>query len=264
MSATTAVRERVRTVARVVENRPVAAATWWLELEAPEIAAAALPGQFLMIGFGLDLPELFMLPRPFSVGWRSEDGRLGLLVRIYGAGSRRIAALSPGDTTLLVGPLGRPFELDPGRPTICVAGGVGLAPFLFVGAEAKDGPFVRIVYGERTADAVFDPALIETLTGRPPEVWTEDGTVGRSGRVTDGLDLTGNPLLLACGPTPMLNAVQRMAAEAAVPLQLSVEEYMGCGVGTCVGCVVRSRDQRWIRSCIEGTVFNSEALAWPL
>ena len=69
MSTTTAVRERVRTVTRVVENRPVAAATWWLELEAPEIAAVALPGQFLMIGFGLDLSELFMLPRPFSVGW---------------------------------------------------------------------------------------------------------------------------------------------------------------------------------------------------
>lgn len=264
MNSTTVLLERVRTEAPVVENRLVAAGTRWLELEAPAIAAAALPGQFLMIGFGIQLPELFMLPRPFSVGWRSGDGRVGLLVRIYGPGSRRIAALDRGDVALLLGPLGRPFLLDASRPTICVAGGVGLAPFLFVGAEAGDESPLRIVYGERHSGAVFDPGLIEELTGRQPEVWTEDGSLGRQGRVTDRLDLTGEAQLLACGPTPMLNAVEGLARASGTPLQVSVEEYMGCGVGTCVGCVVKSHDGRWVRSCIDGPVFDAEELAWPI
>lgn len=261
----TAVADRaVRHHARVLANRPVAEATWWLELESPEIAAASRPGQFLMIGWGLGSPGLFMLPRPFSVGWRSPDGRVGLLLRAFGVGTRRMAGLRPGDRMLLLGPLGRPFRLDAGTPIQCVAGGVGLAPFIFLAAEARaGGREVRLLYGERTASYVFDPELLEELCGGPVEVWTEDGAAGRRGRVVEGVDLSGDSLLVACGPTPMLEAMARMARTAGVSLQVAVEENMGCGVGTCQGCVVRGADGRWIKSCVEGPVFEAEELAWP-
>lgn len=267
MSATVvASGRRVRATARVSGNREVADRTWWLELRCPAIADAAVPGQFVMVGHGLDVPGSFLLPRPFSVGWRSDDGRIGLLVRVFGSGTQRLAGLREGDELLLLGPLGRPFALDPSRPHVCLAGGVGLAPFIFLCADAHaaGGPIVRLVYGERTADSVFEPALIERLTGVVPEIWTEDGTLGAAGRVTDGLDVAEDPILLACGPTPMLNAVAALAADSSASLQVSVEEYMGCGVGTCVGCVVKSADGRWLKSCIEGPVFDRESLAWPL
>ncbi len=257
----------IRAWATVLENRRAAADTWWLELDAPAIATAARPGQFLMIGFGLAQVGAPFLPRPFSVGWRNEEGRLGLLVREFGAGTRRLGALRTGDRALLLGPLGRPFRVEPGRPTVCVAGGVGLAPFLFLAPEARAlGSPVRLLYGERTADRVFDPALIRELTGIEPELFTEDGGAGRRGLVLDGLGDEGDDgegLLLACGPTPMLAALERLARARGLDLQVSVEEHMGCGVGTCQGCVVRAADGSWIKSCTDGPVFDARELAWP-
>jgi dihydroorotate dehydrogenase electron transfer subunit len=254
----------IRAWSGVVDNRRAAADTWWLELDAPEIAAAARPGQFLMIGFGLAQVGAPFLPRPFSVGWRSEDGRVGLLVREFGAGTRRLATLRPGDRALLLGPLGRPFRVGPGRPVVCVAGGVGLAPFLFLAPVARAaGHAVRLLYGERTADRVFDPALIRELTGVEPELFTEDGLAGRKGLVLDGIDPAEEGLLLGCGPTPMLAALERLARGRGLELQVSVEEHMGCGVGTCQGCVVRGADGAWIRSCTEGPVFDARELTWP-
>ncbi len=251
--------------------RRVAEATWWLELESPGIARRAEWGQFVMIGFGVDHLDPPFLPRPFSVGWRSEEGRVGLLVRVFGAGSRRLASLRVGDRALLLGPLGRPFHLAPGQPVICVAGGVGLAPFLFLAGEARrDGYDVRLLYGEGSADRVFDPALIERLTGEAPVVWTEDGSLGHPGRVTDGVDgagdpavLVGDPTVLACGPAAMLRALAERSAREGFRLQVSVEEHMGCGVGTCQGCVVPGADGRWRKACTEGPVFDARELAWP-
>lgn len=254
----------LRRRARVLANTAVADATWWLELEAPELAVAAEPGQFLMIGFGLDHLDAPFLPRPFSIGSRGSDGRLGLLVREFGAGTRRLGALRPGEEALLLGPLGRPFSIPEGRPLVCVAGGVGLAPFLFLVPEARRrGAAVSLLYGERSAGRVFEPGLIERLTGLAPVVFTEDGSAGRSGLVLDGIDPGARPELFGCGPTPMLRALERLASGAGLRLQVSVEEHMGCGVGTCQGCVVKSADGRWIKSCTEGPVFERRELTWP-
>jgi dihydroorotate dehydrogenase electron transfer subunit len=273
-----------RSRARVTSRRRVADETWWIELDSPEIAAASQPGQFVMFGLGLEEPGVFLLPRPFSVAWRSEDGRVGLLLRVFGEGTRRLARLEPGEEALLLGPLGRPFRLAPGRPIECVAGGVGLAPFIFLAAELTaasaatpdtSSPF-RLLYGERSESSLFDPNLLGELTGVTPELFTEDGSAGRQGFVTEGIgqpvDPTGaqgadhasnEALLLACGPTPMLHAVVRLAAERGRELQVSVEEHMACGIGTCQGCVVPAADGSWIKSCVEGPVFDATELAWP-
>ncbi|HKK27606.1 MAG TPA: dihydroorotate dehydrogenase electron transfer subunit [Gemmatimonadota bacterium] len=253
----------VRHRARVLSNRRVAEATWWLELESPEIAAASRPGQFVMIGYGVDNLAPPLLPRPFSVGWRSDDGRVGLLVRTFGSGTRRMSGLEAGDETLLLGPLGRPFRLEEDRPIQCVAGGVGLAPFLFLAGEARArGREVRLLYGERTGARVFDLDLVRRLTGGPAEVWTEDGSAGRKGLVLDGIDLTEDPLLLGCGPGAMLRALADLAARRGASLQVSVEEHMGCGVGTCQGCVVPRAGGGWAKACVEGPVFDAGALDW--
>lgn len=253
----------IRHRAPVVSNRPVAEATWWLELDSPEIAAASRPGQFLMIGFGTGNLDAPFLPRPFSVGWRSDDGRVGLLVRAFGSGTRRLSRLEAGDQVLLLGPLGRPFRPVGERPVQCVAGGVGLAPFLFLAGEWRAaGRDVRLLYGERTGARVFEPDLIERLSGVTAEVWTEDGARGRRGLVLDGIDPAAGPLLLGCGPGAMLRALAELAAGADVPLQVSVEEHMGCGVGTCQGCVVPRAGGGWAKACVEGPVFDASDLAW--
>jgi len=247
----------------------VAEDTCWLELDAPEIAATSAPGQFVMVGFGTTGWGTPFLPRPNSVAWVG-DARIGLLIRAYGQGSRRLANLRPDESVLLLGPLGRHFELGDAGSVACVAGGVGLAPFLFVqdwARRAASTAQLRLLYGERHGGAVFDPEKIRALSGLVPEVWTEDGSLGRQGRVTEGLDLEGVDLVLACGPTPMLKEVRRLALDAAVPCQLAVEEHMACGLGTCIGCAIETVDpdtgeEGYSLVCTDGPVFQAERLRW--
>ena len=260
----------VRRRATLLSTRVVARDTWWQEFDCPDIAAAALPGQFVMLGVGLEAPGAWLLPRPFSVGWAGAGGEVGILLRTFGDGTRALARLETGQEALLLGPLGRPFDasregVDTGpEPGVeCIAGGVGLAPFIFLAAhEAAEGRRVRLVYGERDAGAVFDPALITRLTDHEAELYTEDGSAGRRGLVTAGLDPTSRARLLGCGPTPLLRALAAFAREHGRDLQVSVEEHMGCGIGTCQGCVVRSADGRWVKACIEGSVFPADELDW--
>lgn len=241
-----------------------------MEFAAPEIAGQAIPGQFVMIGLGLPGEPGLFLPRPMSIA-QAEGERLGLLIRIFGAGSRRLTALEVGERALLLGPLGSFFDLGSATRVLCVAGGVGLAPFLFLPRWAErhaPGNRVHLVYGERTASAVFDPGRIRQLAGVEPEIWTEDGAMGRMGRVTDRLDVARVDLVLGCGPVPMLKTLQAQIAGTGVPAQFSVEERMGCGVGTCVGCVVAVEDGgrgwRYERICVEGPVFSAERLRWSI
>ncbi len=250
----------------VESSERVAERTYWLELTAPEIAAAAVPGQFVMIGFGTRHQGLPFLPRPNSIA-SGRDGRIGLFIRAFGAGSRRLAELKPRESALVLGPLGRGFELGTARKILCVAGGVGLAPFLLLPGSAEAE--IRLLYGERQSDAVFDPAKIQDISGIEPEIWTEDGGLGQAGRVIDGVDLDGVELVLACGPTPMLKAVRRLAIEAGVPCQLAVEEHMACGMGTCIGCVIETVEPETGEEghslvCTDGPVFPAERLRWPI
>ncbi len=253
----------VRARERVAED------TYWLELEAPEIAAAAAPGQFVMVGFGLRGWGVPFLPRPNSVAAVLGE-RIGLLIRVFGGGSRRLADLRADEEVLLLGPLGTHFQLDGAKAVLCVAGGVGLAPFLLLPRwepMQRSGAEVRLLYGERSAAAVFDPGKIRELSGLDPEIWTEDGSLGRQGRVTEGLDLKGVDLVLTCGPTPMLKAVRALALAAGVPCQLAVEEHMACGVGTCIGCAIETVDPEtgeggYSLVCSDGPVFTAEQLRW--
>lgn len=216
-----------------------------------------------MLGFGLSDVAAPLLPRPFSIGARTGSDAIGLLVRGFGRGTSRLCGLKTGDEVLLLGPLGRPFELPSQGSIACVAGGVGLAPFLFLAPSARAaGLDCEIIYGERTGDRVFAPELVEAVTGVQPTIYTESGEVGRRGRVLEGLRPAEGRRLYGCGPTPMLRALEAYARERDLWLQVSVEEHMGCGVGTCQGCVVRSAAGQWIKSCTEGPVFERRELSW--
>lgn len=260
----------VRRWAPVLSREQVAEATHWMEFAAPEIAARAIPGQFVMIGLGLHGGTPPFLPRPMSIGLAADE-RIGLLVRVFGKGSRRISQLRAGEAALLLGPLGTRFDLGAARRVVCVAGGVGLAPFLFLPRWARGRrpeAEVRLLYGERHGAAIFRRERIREIAGIEPEIWSEDGSEGRRGRVTDALDLPAADLVLACGPTAMLQAVQSQAQHAGVPAQLSVEERMACGVGTCMGCVIAVDDKaggrRYERVCVEGPVFAAERVRWSI
>jgi len=239
----------------------------------PETAREARPGQFVMVKAGVSAEP--PLRRPFSI--LSVDAAretFTLFVKTVGPGSRTLAAMTAGDVALCLGPLGRPFTAPPaGEEALLVAGGYGVAPFRFLGEELRrTGGRARLFYGGRTA---ADLPLLDRLGGLGLEVVpaTEDGSLGVRGLVTAPLEAyldaaPGRARLYACGPEPMMHAVARIAAARSLEAEVSLDPWMGCGIGTCLACVVRVQGEdeaRWKYrcACTEGPVFDAARVVWP-
>jgi dihydroorotate dehydrogenase electron transfer subunit len=237
------------------------------------VAREARPGQFVMIKAAGQAEPL--LRRPFSVlDTEPQAGSFRLLVKVLGPGSAGLAALPAGAPAACLGPLGRPFAPPAaGHAAWLVAGGYGIAPFHFFARELRrGGRGVRVFYGARTAAdlKVSEPfgALGVELTAA-----TDDGSLGRTGLVSEAveeaLETAGGPVTLyACGPQAMLRAVAGLAGRRGLPAQVSLDPWMGCGMGTCLGCVVRVRrpgepEPRWRCACTEGPVFDAREVVWP-
>jgi dihydroorotate dehydrogenase electron transfer subunit len=272
-SACAAPPRRLAYSALVTAVDEVARRTWRLELSCPALAPEVRPGQFVMIEprAGGDP----YLRRAFSVcdvlpGASGAPERIVLLLTVIGRGTRALSERRAGEEALLLGPLGKPYDLgDPSRPLVLVGGGIGTAPFPLVArarraSGAKGG--LRALFGFRDAAAVCLVREMEAL-GCPVVLCTDDGSAGAKGRVTAHLEpLLGNgATILACGPNPMFRTLAGFLEGRAVPCQVSTEEPMACGYGLCFGCVVPFRDPRgvrWVKSCTEGPVFPIEAIAW--
>lgn len=232
--------------------------------------------------------------RPFSIADRVEvagESRLTVISRAIGPGTRFLETLRVGDSLDITGPLGRPFDIsDVARPLLLVGGGVGIPPLLYLSRELhnRGAANVCVIFGAMSADLV--PVLMSTpprADGRRNRCFdlpahapfdgiltTDDGSAGLRGRVTDGMRLwaaayagtAARPLVLACGPEPMLRAVGVLTRELEWDCQLCIERNMGCGLGTCLSCVVRVVDSdrpegwRWALSCSEGPVFERDRL----
>ena len=241
---------------RVIERRSFGRYAL-LTLLAPEVAAVAQPGQFVMAS----VPgEGFHLRRPLSL--HSADGeRVRLLVEPRGEGSRTLAAAGVADVLSLAGPLGSGFPLDDLSSVLLVGGGIGTAPFQFVAdALGARGLPMTAVFGFRDADqarlaGAFD---IDDLY-----LATDDGSVGRRGTAVElAREVGAGPgaSVLACGPAPMLAATRAWAREAGLSGFASLEAHMACGTGSCHGCVVRTR-RGFLRVCVDGPVFSFDTLA---
>jgi dihydroorotate dehydrogenase electron transfer subunit len=248
-----------------------------LALDAPEIAGLARPGQFVMVKPARGTDPL--LRRPFSIFEILRDSAghatgLSILNKRIGVGTRLLYDAEPGTRVACLGPLGKPFEpVDPPREAWMVAGGVGLAPFLTLAEslQEKRTP-ATLFYGARRAQDLYYIDIFERL-GVTVVTATEDGSRGVKGLITQPLNdaLAGvrpgaNVKLYVCGPTPMMRAVATIADFHGQPCDVSLEQVMGCGLGGCYSCVVLTRQvgapPHFVRSCLEGPVFDSERIVW--
>jgi dihydroorotate dehydrogenase electron transfer subunit len=215
-----------------------------LKEESPQVRTLILdlqleaePGQFVMAWLpGVD-------EKPFSLV-RAEP--ITLTVARVGPFSAAVHSLGIGDRLWIRGPLGQGFTLpassipDPRPPLLLVGGGYGVAPLHFLGERARAaGWAVSMIIGARTAiDVVFADRFARL--GARVEVTTDDGSLGQQGVATDAarrlLDKSDYQALYACGPAPMLAAVERLARDYSLPAQLSYERYMRCGFGVCGSC----------------------------
>jgi len=249
---------------------PLSGGCMVLEVEGP--MPETLAGQFYMLRTSRRWPVL--LPRPFSLYDRSADGKTGsFLLKAIGPGTRALAALEPGEELWASGPLGRPFPEEVEQP-VCVAGGIGLAPFLLLARRWHDlgrDP-VRLLFGGRSRDYLAGMEHFEGIAR--VHTCTDDGSHGFSGLVTDLIanllqkgDIHKGETIFCCGPDPMMEAVARLCTAEGLRCYLSLENYMGCGYGVCNGCSVRVKGERfggwpYSKSCIEGPVYEADELVF--
>lgn len=277
--------------ARLLANDALPGGHYLLRLAAPGIAARARPGQFVHLRCGPELP----LRRPLSILRASpRDGVFEVLYKAVGVGTRLLATRQVGETLGVIGPIGRPFELDPARPhVLAIGGGVGMPPMLFL-AERLRGTVFRplLLLGSEVAFPFQPKPSTLMLEGMPAAViaalpLAEDWSVPSrlasgqgfpgcfDGHVTELADAylatldaaaLAQTQIAACGPTPMLRAAATVAARFGLPAQLCLEEHMACGVGGCAGCVVplaTPAGPAMARVCVDGPVFEASAVVLP-
>ncbi|MEL7561523.1 dihydroorotate dehydrogenase electron transfer subunit [Dehalogenimonas sp. 4OHTPN] len=244
----------------VLSNEGVMPGVFSLRLHCPEIAAAARPGQFLM----LKCSESLLLRRPISISdANAPSGQIGLMIATVGKGTDWLSKRQPGEELDVLGLLGNGFEIDDrAERLLLVAGGMGIAPLNFLAKKAAAlGKKVTLVLGARTGELLCPsshlPGVDECV------LCTEDASVGITGRVTDCPDthIEMAQQIFACGPLPMYRALMRDPRFKNKPMQLSLEVRMACGIGLCYGCTVNTK-QGLKQVCQDGPVFEAQDILW--
>ena len=211
-----------------------------------EISLNAKPGQFIMVY--LPSGEL-LLPRPISICETTSD-YMEIVYAVVGKGTELLSLIHKGQTIKVLGPLGTSFNYDNYKRVALVGGGVGIPPLLFTAKVlALNGITTDAYLGFRS-----DAFLVERFTSTANAVFvtTEDGSFGTRGLITDIFQSQNYDAIMACGPLPLLKVLAKKAEN--IPCQVSMEQRMACGIGTCVGCVVKVNGS-YVRVCTEGPVF---------
>ncbi len=240
----------------VLANERAGEGLLMMRVRAPEAAREARAGQFLHVRCARPDGYDPLLRRPISI-YRAADDELWLYFDVVGRGTAFLASLREGDRLDCLGPLGQPFRIPPNADNLLmVGGGIGLAPLAALADEALARELnVTILAGFRSGARALPGGFV------PPAaeyvVATEDGAIGHAGYVTDLVPsyLGWADAVFACGPTRMLESLRRATAGTTKPVQVSLEERMGCAMGVCLSCVLHT-DRGLKRVCRDGPVFD--------
>lgn len=262
--------QKLRESGPVLFNRQIAEGIYHLSVQAPRIAAASRPGQFVQVKVASEPPVQF-LRMPFAVFDVDESaGSVDVCYQVVGEGTEQLSHVVIGDEVDFVGPIGNGWHIPDGaRRALLACGGVG-APALKLLADelAAKGTQVDVVIGAQTAKRLACTEQFEDSTrasGGALHVATDDGSAGVKGfvnAITDELLATrAYDYVAVCGPPLMERSVALPAIEHGVTCEVSMERLMACGVGACLGCVVETRDGLK-RCCVDGPVFDASEVIW--
>jgi dihydroorotate dehydrogenase electron transfer subunit len=261
----------------VTSNVEVMPSIYLLWIEAPDIAVATQPGQFITVRCGG-----FTLRRPFSIHQVSSR-EIALLFKVAGKGTLWLSQQQTGDRIDILGPLGEGFSIEPGaRNLLLVAGGIGIAPLVFLMQHASSQHQITLIDGASTAAQLYPFSLGKSgkrgkLSPLPKGVQfvpvTEDGSRGKKGMATgilpDFLDRADQ--VYACGPADMYKAMAEMSRRVPIAsgqsnlklrkCQVSLEVRMGCGFGACYSCTINTK-KGLKQVCRDGPVFELDDIIW--
>ena len=275
--------------AEIISHQAFEGDQYILRLRAPRCAEKALPGSFAHIQCDSSRP----LRRPISIMRTSaEQGWVEFLYKAVGEGTRLLARRKPGEQISVLGPIGVPFKFNPERSRpLLIGGGVGMPPMVFIAqALAGNAEFKPLVILGSEVPFPFKPQPSALLMPEMPDgviasmpllddwhipsrLASLQGFPGcHEGYVTDlarhwlqalPADELARVEIFSCGPHPMLESVARLAGEFSLPCQVSLEEFMACGVGGCAGCVVEvqtGQGPAMKRVCVDGPVFDARTV----
>lgn len=245
-------------VGKILANEAINANVKRMVIEAPQIAEAAQPGQFVHV----KKPDsVNFLRRPFSIADADrENGTITLIYRIVGKGTAEYAAMKVGEAFSILGPIGNGFALKDGRPLL-VGGGVGIAPLIYLSRQLKDKKPILLI-GGKNKDEVFWEKYLQEFADKI-YITTDDGSVGFKGFTVQLLPqiLAENNIehIYTCGPNIMMESVAKLAHKHDIDCQVSLEKRMACGIGVCLGCTFEGKlTGKRRKVCTEGPVFASK------
>lgn len=265
-------KQRVVTACRVLSLEQVANEQYAAWFEQPTIAREATGGQF--VEMRLPQRDTPLFSRPFSIcDVDVYAGTFCVVFLVRGGFTQALSEMQCGQCVQVVGPLGNGFEATPnGLPVTLVAGGVGAPPMVLTAKQlitrGQPAQGIYALNGARSRDRLVCSEQLRRLGVHVLEC-TEDGSAGEPGLVTQPLTrllTSGTHQVMACGPTPMLQAVCDACNAAGIDCQVSLETLMPCGVGVCLGCAVKVRTadggSEYLRACQDGPVFRGSEVIW--
>ncbi len=254
---------------QITRNESLGADIYRLSIQAPEIAAAAQAGQFIMVKAGIGFDPL--LRRPFSIH-QAEGNEIQILFKRLGKGTTLLSKLEAGQQLDILGPLGNAFTLK--EDSCClIGGGMGVAPLLFLAQTMRSqGITPHILLGARNKAELmaFLPAF--QALSCPLRYATDDGSMGQQGFIIEALpqllaeDNKAKWQVYSCGPYPMMRAVAAIC-QPEWPCQVSMETMMACGISACLGCTIAARNTnqkggKYLHVCQDGPVFAADQIKW--
>jgi len=245
---------------KIIGQGEIAPMIYKMIVEAPEVVKEARPGQFVNL---YPTSKSTLLPRPISI-CEIDETTLTLVYGVVGEGTREFSKLQTGDAIRISSPLGNGYSLQDVATSILVGGGIGVPPLVELAKELK---------GDKIAVLGFrdEPFLVETLEALGVKVYvaTDSGKVGFKGNVVELIKAEGieGDYFYACGPKVMLHALSNYCESKNLPIQVSMEERMGCGYGACVGCVCKTKTStekgfEHKKVCKDGPVFLGSEVKW--
>ncbi len=258
------------TVAIIFSQREMIRGHFLMTLQVPISFRKSLPGQFVMIRMESDHGPF--LSRPLSISSVYSKGNetfMELLYKVVGKGTKLFSRLKEGTALRAAGPLGKGFDLSPSsRKIILIAGGIGVVPLAFLAQRCRErfpDPDIICYLGAGEAGVIPGLERLEQVCSEV-KISTDDGSRGYHGTVTElfrqdlGCYNGDDVRIYSCGPRSMLRSLQTLLQDQPIACQVSLEERMACGIGACLGCVVRTRgddgEEKLVRACTEGPVFD--------
>jgi dihydroorotate dehydrogenase electron transfer subunit len=249
---------------RIQSNREIHLGVYRMEIqvEQKKLFLNYQPGQFVNLYLG---ERDLLLPRPFSI-CDYRDGVVVLIIQMVGEGTYRLSAKAMGEWVTLSSPLGNGFSIPRGKSVQVVGGGCGVAPLLGLSKKLTENGCEVTAFLGYGQDAFMVEEFLPTC--KNVNIASQEGKVGYGGTVLDmwknHADHKDVNQIFACGPAAMLQQLSQYAMKRGIPLEVSLEERMGCGYGACLGCGVWIGDSSPIlkKVCWDGPVFDGGKVLW--